>query len=386
MTLIAIDARPATDQRRTGIGVYADALVRHLPGADPDTRFLAWYLDIRRTGTRPRRFVPRPSNLVEHATRIPTRLFGPVSARLQMPKVEWLIGDVELLVATNFLPPPTKHAERCVLVVHDMAWTTLPWSAPHQDARWRGRFDRALDVCAGVIVPSAAVRDDLLATHDVAPELIEVVHHGAEAEAFRPAPPWEVEEVRRRFGVDGSYVLFLGSLEPRKNLENLVAAFGMLERSVALVVAGGKARWTPDYADRVAEAIAALPDGVRDRVVLTGYVTGEDRRALLSGAEVLAYPSLQEGFGFPVLEAFAANVPVVTSQTSSLPEVAGDAAILVDPGDPASIAAGLSQLLDDEDLRNVMRAAGTARVATFTWERCARGTAAVLRSALTRVG
>ena len=384
MTLIALDARPARDPHRTGVGVYADALVRYLPAADPETRFLAWYLHFRRIGTA-RRFEV-PPNLREQVTRFPSRLFGAVSTRMPIPKVEWLIGDVDLLVATNFVPPPTRHPERCVLVVHDMAWATLPWSAPHQDARWRGRFDRALDVCAGVIVPSAAVRDDLLATYEVAPELVVVVHHGVDAEAFRPPPRWEVEDVRRRYGVDGSYILFLGSFEPRKNLENLVAAFGMLKHAVSLLLAGGRAPWTPDYADRVDQAIAALPDEARDRVVLTGYVTDEDRRALLSGAELLAYPSLQEGFGFPVLEAFAANVPVVTSRTSSLPEVAGDAAILVDPGDPASIAAGLSQLLDDEDLRNVMRAAGTARVATFTWERCARGTAAVLRSALTRVG
>ncbi len=112
-----------------------------------------------------------------------------------------------------------------------------------------------------------------------------------------------------------------------------------------------------------------------------GYVDDADRRALLSGAEVLAYPSLAEGFGFPVLEGFAANVPVLTSNTSSLPEVAGDAAVLVDPLDPAAIAAGLDELLGDADLRNVLRAAGTARVATYTWQRAARATAAVLRRA-----
>jgi glycosyltransferase involved in cell wall biosynthesis len=386
VTLIGIDVRPATDPRRTGIGVYADALVRHLPAADPDTRYVAWYLDVRKLGSRPRRFAPSPPNLRERATRIPTRLFGPVSTRVRLPKVEWFVGDVDLLLATNFVPPPTRHPERCVLVIHDMAWATMPWSAPHHHDRWRRLFSRALDACAGVIVPSAAVRGDVVATTDVDPTIVEVVHHGVDAEAFRPAPPWEVEDVRRRYGVDGSYVVFLGSLEPRKNLVNLIRAFGMLEHPVTLVLAGGKARWTPDHADSVDEAIASLPDPQRERVVLTGYVTGEDRRALLSGAEVLAYPSLQEGFGFPVLEAFAANVPVVTSTTSSLPEVAGDAALLVDPEDPDSIAGGLAQVLGDEDLRNVLRAAGTARVATFTWERCARDTAAVLHRALERAG
>jgi alpha-1,3-rhamnosyl/mannosyltransferase len=120
---------------------------------------------------------------------------------------------------------------------------------------------------------------------------------------------------------------------------------------------------------------------VRGRVIRTGYVADADRTGLLSGAEVLAYPSRYEGFGFPILEAFAANVPVLTSNRSSMPEIAGNAASLIDPDDPESIAKGLDELLGDDDLRNVLRAAGTARVASFTWERCARQTVEVIHHA-----
>ena len=188
--------------------------------------------------------------------------------------------------------------------------------------------------------------------------------------------------MRARFGIPGPYVVFLGGLEPRKNLERLIQAFGMVEQTdVSLVIVGGAVRWAPAYAAEVDAAVAALSPAARARVVRVGYVDDVDRRALLSGAEILAYPSRAEGFGFPVLEGFAANVPVLTSNTSSLPEVAGDAAVLVDPEDPAAIAGGLRELLGDADLRNVLRAAGTARVASFTWQRCARETAAVLRRA-----
>jgi glycosyltransferase involved in cell wall biosynthesis len=177
-------------------------------------------------------------------------------------------------------------------------------------------------------------------------------------------------------------VVFVGGLEPRKNVELLIRAFGMVEdRTAALVIAGGVVPWAGDYAERIERAILELPTAVRDRIVRTGYVTDADRRALLSGAEVLAYPSRYEGFGFPILEAFAANVPVLTSDRSSMPEVAGNAAVLVDPDDGVSIAKGLDELLADPDLRNVLRASGTARVASFTWERCARATAAVLQRA-----
>jgi glycosyltransferase involved in cell wall biosynthesis len=213
-----------------------------------------------------------------------------------------------------------------------------------------------------------------------------VIPHGTDAEAFRPARESDIEAVRRRYGIEGRYVLFLGGLEPRKNLEPLVRAFGRLKHEDAtLVIAGGGVRWAPGYEEEVERGILRLPAERRSRVVRAGYVADGERRALLSGADVLAYPSRYEGFGFPVLEAFAANVPVLTSDVSSLPEVAGDAAVLIDPNDPDAIARGLDEILGDEDLRNVLRAAGTARVASFTWERCARSTVAALRRAHERV-
>ena len=378
---IVLDARPAVDPRRTGVGMYAEALVRHLPPAMPEDRFVAWYLDVRGLGRRGRRFAGWSRNLSEHASRIPSRLFGPVSSRVGLPRAEWLAGTSDLFVATNYLPPPTR-SRGMVLVVHDLAFETMPETAPHHDERWRRSFARWLRRCSAVIVPSEATRQELFAHHEVDHDKVTVVAHGTDADAFSPVPPQEVEAVRARFGIPGPYVVFLGGLEPRKNLERLIHAFGMVERTdVSLVIVGGAVRWAPAYAAQVDAAVAALSPAVRARVVQVGYVDQVDRRALLSGAEILAYPSRAEGFGFPVLEGFAANVPVLTSTTSSLPEVAGDAAVLVAPEDPAAIAAGLQELLEDTDLRNVLRAAGTARVASFTWQRCARETAAVLRRA-----
>jgi glycosyltransferase involved in cell wall biosynthesis len=130
--------------------------------------------------------------------------------------------------------------------------------------------------------------------------------------------------------------------------------------------------------------VAALPEDVRRRVVLTGYVSNEEKRALLAGATVLAYPSRYEGFGFPVLEGFSARVPVLTSSAASLPEVAGDAALLVDPNDVDAIGDGLARLFDDTGLRRRLVAAGLERLATFSWDRAAGATAEVLRGAAGR--
>ncbi len=364
------------------MGQYVQQLIRHLPLADPDDQYVAWYLHARGL-LRPRRFFAdvRARNLSEKASRFPARIFQPASHRLGVPRVEWLV-DFDLFVATNFLAPATRHPDRVVPIVHDLAFEHFPESAPHIDDRWRRRFAATLEGSPGIIVPSTSAADDLRNTFGVTDGRVRVVHHGVDAEAFAPVPEAAVEAVRRRHGIPGPYVLFVGGIEPRKNLERLVRAFAKSDaRHLSLVLAGGPVRWFPEAAERLNATIELLPEGVRGRIVRTGYVSERDKLALLSGATVLAYPSLYEGFGFPVLEGFAAGVPVLTSNVSSLPEVAGDAAVLVDPSDVDAIATALSEMVADEDLRAVLSAAGVARASRFTWEATARGTAAVLRDA-----
>ena len=375
-----LDARPALDPRRTGVGRYAREILAELPRADPGATYVAWYLHARGL-LRPRRFFDPAPNLEERPSRFPARVFQPLSWRLGLPRVEWLAGRFDALLATNFLPPATGLLDRAVLVVHDLAFERHPATAPHIDRRWRRRFAAALARCAAVVVPSRATAADLVELHGVGAERIHVVPHGIRAEGFSP-PPDAAEQVRRvreRFGIGGDYVLFVGGIEPRKNLGRLVHAFAAVGERAWLVLAGGPVRWYPRAAAALEAELARLPAHVRGRVVRTGYVSDRDRLALLWGARLLAYPSLAEGFGLPVLEAFAAGVPVLASRASSLPEVAGEAALLVDPLDEAAIAEGMARLLADEDLRARLREAGLERCRRFTWRRTAEATAAVLR-------
>jgi glycosyltransferase involved in cell wall biosynthesis len=377
---IAIDARPALDPRRTGVGHYAREMIRWLPHVDPLPEYVAWYLHARGAFTR-QRFFDDDGNrsLDEHASRFPARVFQPVAHRLRVPRVEWLGVDADALLATNFLPPPTG-SRGVVLVVHDLAYEHFPETAPQMDARWRRRFSSWLRRCAAVIVPSESARKDLLSHHDeVDASRVHAIAHGADA--FDRPSRAEIERVRSAFAIGGRYALFVGGLEPRKNLHGLIEAFRRVETDAWLVVAGGRVNWIPGESGRLERAVAALPAEARSRIVMTGYVSEDDKRALLAGAEVLAYPSLYEGFGFPVLEGFAAGVPVLTSNASSLPEVAGEAALLVDPRDPNEIASGLARLLEDAVLRAALRRAGTERVRSFTWEASARRTAEVLKAA-----
>ncbi|HEX6330724.1 MAG TPA: glycosyltransferase family 1 protein [Actinomycetota bacterium] len=375
---IAIDARPALDPRRTGVGEYTRRILRHLPAADPLPEYVAWYLHARGLFRRRRLLGEAPPNLTEHPTRLPARVFQPLSWRLGVPRLEWLGVDVDAFLATNFLPPATR-IRGVVLVVHDLAYERFPETAPQMDARWRRVFRRWLRRAGGVIVPSRSAERDLLAHHDVDPARVHVVPHGVEP--FEAPDRSEVVAASERFGIGGRYVLFVGGIEPRKNLHRLIEAFRRAQTDAWLVLAGGRTNWIPGEAGRLDHLVAALPPEVRDRVVLTGYVSERHKRALLAGAEALAYPSLYEGFGLPVLEAFAADVPVLTSDASSLPEVAGDAALLVDPRDVDAMTHGLERLLGDDGLREGLRRAGRERARAFRWETTARKTAEVLRAA-----
>jgi glycosyltransferase involved in cell wall biosynthesis len=377
---VVVDARPALEARKTGVGHYTTHLLRALPKADPADEITAWYLHPRGM-LRPRPIFPGVPGLNEKASRIPRRLFGSLSGRLGEPRIERLI-DFDVLLATNFLPPATS-SRGVVMVVHDLAFRKFPETAPHTNAGWLRRFEAWLSRAARLIVPSASARDDLRELYGVDPDRIDAIHHGVDAHAFRPASDPVVTDVRRRFEIPGPYALFVGGIEPRKNLERLVRAFGQLRGldDVSLVIAGGPVRWFPRAAEQLDEAVAALPVGVPSRVIRTGYVSQPDKVALMTGATLMVYPSRYEGFGFPVMEAFAAGLPVLTSNVSSLPEVAGDAAELVDPDDTDAIAAALERMLQDRDLLDNLAAAGLARVSGFTWEATARATAATLHRA-----
>jgi glycosyltransferase involved in cell wall biosynthesis len=202
----------------------------------------------------------------------------------------------------------------------------------------------------------------------------------AAARHFRVLSQAESAPALARAGVAPPYILYVGSLEPRKNLLRLLEAYRLVREwspRWGLVIVGARNAWksTP-----VAAAVERY--GLQDNVTFTGYVPDEDLPALYNGAGLFCFPSLYEGFGLPVLEAMACGAPVVTSNTSSLPEVAGEAALLVDPYDVEAIAAAMQRVLSEPELAEDLRRRGLARAAEFTWERTARETIAVYERVL----
>ncbi|HWQ11813.1 MAG TPA: glycosyltransferase family 1 protein [Roseiflexaceae bacterium] len=299
-----------------------------------------------------------------------------------------------LFVPAHVLPlgAPLARRTRSVVTIHDMGYLHFP--AAHTRAqRLYLRLSTAWSARAAhrVIAVSAATRADLVRLAGVRPEKIAVVHHGL-AERFRRrmtadrglttddhgSTTGDRRRVREIVGSEAPYFLYVGTIQPRKNLVRLIEAFAAAfnvqpsPHNVRLVIAG-KTGW---LAQGIAQRAAEL--GVADRVRFAGYVPDEDVPDLMTGALAFVFPSLYEGFGMPVLEAMSCGAPVLTSTTSSLPEVAGDAALLVDPEDTPAIAAALTRLAAEPELRAELRRRGYARAAQFTWERCAEQTLAVL--------
>lgn len=368
---------------RTGVGYYTWNVVQRLPVLDPTTTYVAWYLDVRgalRLEPRRRLFadVGAP-NLVDRRVPIPASWFERVTLRFDVPKIEW-VERFDVLFAPNFVPPPTR-SRRVVLTVHDLAFRRFPETAPLATQHWRSRLETAIHRAAAVIVVSEQSRRDLLEHYPVDPERVSVVPLGVDTGLFRPV---SAEPVRARYRLDGPYLLSLTGFELRKNLPRTIEAFVSLDEGIrpTLVLAGPVAPWNPEGWRLVEPILDALPADVRRRIVLTGYVSDEEKVGLLNGAEALVYPSLYEGFGLPVVEAMACGTPVLTSDVSALPDTAGDAALLVDPLSSEAIAHAMERLLTDRALRETLRERGLARAGAFSWDETTRGTADVLHRVL----
>lgn len=261
-----------------------------------------------------------------------------------------------------------------VLTIHD----AIPYIYPQTSTRldwliYRLWLPLAVRAASAIITVSAQSRKDILTHLPVEPERVVAIPEAADRR-FRPVPPAEVEPVLRQYGLERPYILYVGALESRKNLPRLLEAYARLrtwsDRWRLVIVGARKWKSSPIFA-----TVQAL--GLEPHVTFTGYVADEHLPALYSGADLFAFPSLYEGFGLPVLEAMACGAPVVTSNTSSLPEVTGDAALLVDPTDVAQLADAMCLVLSQPALAAELRAKGLARAVQFSWERTARETLSV---------
>jgi glycosyltransferase involved in cell wall biosynthesis len=287
--------------------------------------------------------------------------------RLPLP-VERFTGPLDLLHAPDFVLPPTR--ARSLLTVHDLTFLVHPECFEPRLQRYLARVvPRSLHRAHHVLADSHATQRDLTRLLGVPAERISVIYPGVDARFCR-LPASTSEPVRRRLRLPDAFLLFVGTLEPRKNLVRLLEALHRLPDAPPLVLAGRRG-WLYDDAFAAVERL-----DLQERVHWLDFVADADLPALYNLAEAFVYPSLYEGFGLPVAEALACGTPVVTSRLASLPEVAGDAAVLVDPLESTSIAAGIRQALEAS---RRLREAGPAQVSRFRWEAAAQGLLACYR-------
>lgn len=349
---------------RTGVGQMVTNLLTTLSARD-DLEVSAFAVTLRGRGALAYE-VPR--HVRARTRHIPARLTRMLWQHAPIPRAELWTGRVDVVHAPNFVAPPARAP--VVTTVHDLTFVWYPELSTPDTLTFPRYIRLAIDRGAILHVVSDFIASEVREHFDIEPERVVRVYSG-----LVPSAGGDPARGQRLSGAD-RYVLALGTVEPRKNLPNLVRAFDAAagdDRDLVLLIAGPDG-WGVDEFD-------AAVEGARhgERIRRLGYVDDHDRRDLLAGATVLAYPSIYEGFGHPPLEAMQAGIPVVASNAGALPEVLGDAALLPDPADVDALAGALDTVLHDHDVRAQLVARGHERVTRYTWDHAGAEFAALYR-------
>jgi glycosyltransferase involved in cell wall biosynthesis len=339
---IALDATYSTDDRLSGVGLYSHEILFGLAAAHPETRF---------------QFCYRP-----HRYRRARRLELPANVRRQLILEPFSPRGADLFHGLNQRLPRIRF-RRTVATFHDLFVMSGEYSTPEFRARFTEQARDAAARADAIIAVSEFTRGQVISLLGVEPSRVHVVHHGIRRLDF---PAVQREKV----------ILNVGAIQTRKNIVRLVEAFETVDPSWRLVLAGSAGYGSAEILARLGASPA------RERITVTGYLSPEDLAAWYAKASIFAFPSLDEGFGMPVLEAMAAGVPVLTSNRSALPEVAGDAALLVNPENTEELAQALRNLTGREDLRSELARRGAERAQLFRWENAVAETWNVYREVL----
>jgi len=360
----------AETYRGAGINWYIHNLLTHLPRVDHDNRYTAFIGDGRFTD----------SELALRLSRLPTsrpvvRIFWEQVVQPFALRKE----GVDLLHALAFVTPLLSPCP-AVVTIYDLSFLLYPESFKRFKRFYLDLFTRlSARRARRIIAISESTKRDVVRLLGVSPEKVEVVYCGID-EAFRPLAEDQVAAFRSKRGLPERFVLFVGTIEPRKNVTRLIEAFATLRpcdlANLKLVIGGAKGWFYQDVFARLEEL------GLEGQAIFAGYIPVSELPLWYNAAELFVYPSLYEGFGLPPLEAMACGTPVVTANTSSLPEVVGKAGLTVDPLDIEGLAEAMRRVLDDEALRQEMRERGLQRARDFSWTKTAQETVQVYQRAM----
>lgn len=379
---IGIDIRCLIGGKRTGVEEYTLELLEHLFATDRENEYVlfwsAWNLP-----DCPLDWDRRFPNVRLVSFKIPNKLLNFCLWYFRFPHLDRLVGKVDVFFMPNLNFAAFSRKVRVVLTAHDVSFERCPETFSWKRRLWHSfvNFRRLALRADRIIAVSQSTGDDVIEAIGVSPKSVNVIRSGI-SERFRRMDRNDsaLLEVKRRYGLPYRFVLFVGTIEPRKNIVSLVRAFDSLVANgealdYDLVIAGTNG-WK---CRNILETIDTLPS--RSRIHLTGFVRDDDKPALYTLSSVFAFPSLYEGFGFPALEAAACGVPVVASNTSSFPETIGSGAVLIDPLRPDDLARALRELIRDKALRDEVTQRGEECAAKFKWVDAARKMLSVFRDA-----
>jgi glycosyltransferase involved in cell wall biosynthesis len=355
---IGIDAR-LTYHQRAGISRYTLHLLEELACLDRENEYVVF------------QHRKQPEPLINAPNFQRRTLYTPVHTRAEqiMLRLELMLHPLDLLHSTDFIPPLYSPIPS-VITVHDLGFLRWPHFLTEDNATYYSQIDRAVRHARHIIVPSHSTRNDVIGQLGVPKSKISVIYE-AVAPIYQPLP---VESTRaaisQKYKIPENYIIFVSTIEPRKNIGGLLQAFHYLREKYNVKDTGlvfvGKRGWLYEEVFKTVEEL-----GLKESTFFVGRVPDEDLRSLYVGARCHVHPAFYEGFGLPPLEAMACGTPTIVSNISSLPEVVGDAALLVDPNEWEEIAVAMHRLLSDRDLHAELRQKGLQRASIFSWKRAA---------------
>lgn len=369
---ILVDANIFTRKQKTGVDYYAQGLVFAAARALPDYEFILVHFG----GGK----IDVPADLrnvtIKRIWWLSSKMYGLHRHYLSFVPFDLLAPvKADIMFFPDFGCPPTIQNVPKLTIIHDLTYLLQPeYVLPGHRSFLDKLVKQALKQCTEVVVNSESTKTDLVNAYRPS-KPINIIPPAVDAEFYKPAANKEVAAVKEKYGIEGDYILFLSTLEPRKNVTKIIKAYDLLSpelRSKYKLVLAGKKGWLD-------EEIEELCDKMGDQVIRTGRVETDDKPALYTGASLFAFPSVYEGFGMPILEAMACGTPVVTSSTSSMPEVAGDAAIVVEPHNVHDIVDAFTSVLTDANLARQLRNDGLTRATEFTWKKSGQQLANLLQ-------
>ena len=367
---ILIEGTPVF-RSRTGIGQYVFNLCNELFKQDKENKYIIYaYIFLGKKFTSP--FKKLPSNVRFKLIRyLPSKIVNLVSRRISPLPVDLLTAtSPDIILFTNFVRGPIVTNAKTITIIYDLSFMLFnEFSNSKNSELLLKQVPKSISKSDKIITISQNSKQEIINHYKFNPAKIEIVNPAINHAVYRPANKQSIDRGKTKYGIKGQYILYTGTLEPRKNIVGILEGYSALPKNIlnsyTLVLAGGKG-WLDEEIEEKLTELKGL------NIIRTGYVADEDLPALYSGATVFVYPSFYEGFGMPPLEAMACGTPVITSNNSSLPEVVGEAGIMIDAKDTKALTKSIEKVISSKKLQNEMIKKGIVQAKKFSWEKSAK--------------